>query len=352
MPIAGKDTKRLQTALLKETKRRCNRYIDTVYAGGGTPTLLPPEFWQRFFEVLRNTVFTGYLTETTIETNPGILQFNELSEYKKAGFNRLSIGVQSFSDRDLEVLGRIHDSIQSVDTYSDARKAGFENISIDLIYGIPGQTLEDWEYSLLKAIELSPEHISCYELSIEKGTPLALEIYSGNLNKPDEETCVQMYLLTDRLLKENGYLHYEVSSFARGEKFISKHNSKYWSRAPYIGLGPSAHSFDGYIERRVNVSDIEEYYRDVEDGLWGSWTEEVLFKADVNLEKVMLGLRCIQGFDPDDVDIDREYLEKMISDGKVTVEDGRVIPTVRGMLFADGDAVILTPNPAPEFPFD
>ena len=350
IPVIEENTERLQTALLTEMKYRCRGYIDTIYAGGGTPTLLPPEFWEKFFEVLRNTAFTDHLTEKTIETNPGMLHSGKLTEYREAGFNRLSIGIQSFIDRDLEILGRIHNSHEAVSTYNQARKAGFADINIDLIYGIPGQTITDWKRNLEKAIELSPEHISCYELSIERDTPLEEKINNGSLVKPDEDICRTMYFMADEILKENGYLHYEVSAYARGEEFISKHNSNYWNRTPYIGLGPSAHSFDGDIKRTMNIPDIEEYCRNIKISSLSPWKRDVLSEPDIILEKVMLGLRCIQGFDLDEVEIDNEYLETMISNGKVTLENRRITPTVLGMLFADGDAVLLSPEiDAPSF---
>lgn len=348
-PVSGENTDILQAALLTELRRRNLTFIDTVYAGGGTPTLLSVKFWRAFFKEVKNTGLADDRPEITIETNPGTTNPSELVKYREAGFNRLSIGIQSFKNCDLEILGRAHSSTEAVSTYKAARKAGFENINIDLIYGIPGQTRDGWKANLKRLTDLKPEHISCYELSVEEGTPLKREIKSGSLSKPTDEVCAEMYFLADEYLKSKGYFHYEVSSYARGEEYISKHNSKYWNRSPYIGLGPSAHSFDGDTERSWNPASIREYCSQMKDDAPEVREVDILSNEDINLEKVMLGLRCKQGVNLSEVSINADYLDEMIKDGKAIIEDRTLIPLASGMLFADGDAQLLIDNT--ELPF-
>lgn len=339
---------RFCSASTEEMKRKAAGVsIGTVYAGGGTPTILPPEFWSGFLSTLDEIADTSDVPEMTIETNPGAVLPDVLAEFRKAGFNRLSIGIQSFNPRELETLGRIHSPEQAINTFSKARGAGFQNIGIDLIYGIPDQTPDDWRSNLKKAIELSPEHISCYELSIENGTPIADLVNNGELSKPSEDHCSQMYFLADEFLKEAGYMHYEVSNYARGDENISRHNSSYWNRTPYIGLGPSAHSFDGKRTRSWNVCGIDEYLSLIEHDRSPVEETEELDTQDIALEMLMLGLRWQAGADIEEIEektgfrINEQYLDRMIGSGRVQVSGSRILPTAEGMLLADGDAADL-----------
>lgn len=335
-------------ALLSELEQRVrDNSIGTIYAGGGTPTLLPPEFWSEFLTLVDDIADASEIHECTIETNPGAVNERELSALRQIGFNRLSIGVQSFSDTALETLGRIHSSIGAVETFRSARKAGFGNISIDLMYGIPEQTLKDWLDDLKRIEDLAPEHISCYELSVEEGTPIAEAIGAAELSKPEEESCREMYFMADEILAECGYFHYEVSNYARGKSFISQHNSSYWDRTPYIGLGPSAHSFNGKNTRRWNVASIEEYLRRMKNGKSPAAGREEIAIEQVALEAVMLGLRCSTGIDLDKIEtetgvnINRDHLNAMIENNRVILSGSEFVPTVEGMLYADGDSIDL-----------
>jgi len=326
--------------------RAGNSSFLTVYAGGGTPTLVPAVFWAEFLTRFDDLADTSGVEERTIETNPDTVTESELFALRQAGFDRLSIGVQSFDDSTLEILGRIHTSSRALETFRSARKAGFENISIDLMYGIPKQTLKGWREDIKRIEDLAPEHISCYELSVEEGTPMARDI-SGELSKPGEEICRDMYFAADEILAEYGYLHYEVSNYAKGNDFISRHNSAYWDRTPYIGLGPSAHSFDGKYTRSWNAGSIEEYLRKISNGESPVADREEISPEQEALETLMLGLRCTTGIEPDKIEADtgvminRNYLNAMVRNHRIHISGNRFLPTAEGMLFADGDSINL-----------
>jgi oxygen-independent coproporphyrinogen-3 oxidase len=339
---------RFGAALLKELEMKLRDVsVSTLYAGGGTPTLMPPGFWREFMDRLRSLADLSRLRESTIETNPAAAVGIGLGELRAAGFDRLSIGAQSFIPAELETLGRIHSAEQAVETVRAARTAGFSNTSIDLICGIPGQTMECWLDNLWKAVLLAPEHISCYQLSLEEGTPMYAMVSRGDLCMPPEDLCAEMYLNADRLLTASGYLHYEVSNYALGLRSVALHNSAYWDRSPYIGLGPAAHGFDGDGTRSWNVTDSAAYAASVEEGRLPEEGREELTPRDAALEMLMLGLRMTAGVDLDavralpDVEIDPLHLSRMVSSGRVVQEGARVLPTPLGMLFADGDAAIL-----------
>ena len=323
------------------------RVIKTIYAGGGTPTLLPPEFWKGFLAEAGEIADVAPVAECTIETNPGVVTERELHVLRETGFNRLSIGVQSFNDTLLETLGRIHTSDQAIDVFRSARKMEFRNISIDLMYGVPGQTMKEWIIDLEHIEKLDPEHISCYELSVIEGTAMYKSINDGALSKPDEEACRDMYFAADEILTGIGYLHYEVSNYARGKSCVSRHNSSYWNRIPYIGLGPSAHSFDGKSTRSWNVSSLEQYLQRISDGQSPTADSEVITNEQAAIEMVMLGLRCSAGIDMKKIEtetgisINRDYLNTMIKNSRVLPSGSRLVPTAEGMLHADGDSVNL-----------
>ncbi|OPL18056.1 MAG: hypothetical protein AVO35_07820 [Candidatus Aegiribacteria sp. MLS_C] len=335
-------------ALLKEMEMRLGGVRTcTLYVGGGTPTILPASFWKTFHEELARLAFVSGISESTIETNPGTVSGHELEELRNSGFDRLSIGVQSFNGDILGTLGRIHDAIQSVTCFSEARSAGFRNISVDLIYGIPGQTLEIWKEDLRRTLELGPEHISCYELTLEEGTPMLESVRSGSITMPGEDSCTEMYFLADEILTSAEYAHYEVSNYARGNRYSSLHNCSYWRRSPYIGLGPSAHSFDGIDTRSWNLKDVDEYNRRLLSGRLPLAGSEILTERQTAIERIMLGLRCCGGVDLDaleretGVTIDRDYLRIMLEHGRVVEVDSRIVPTAYGKLFADGDSLNL-----------
>ncbi len=338
-------------ALLEETATALlpGAAITTLYAGGGSPSLIAPGRWRTFFRKLAMQVDLTGLAESTIEVNPATSSFGDIEGYREAGFDRISIGIQSFGKRELTLLGRLHTVEQAEETYNFARRAGFSSIGIDLIYGIPGQTVEDWERSLIKASSMRPEHISCYELTVDTETPFGELRSEGKLMKPDEDTCAEMYFHAHQALTDAGYSHYEVSSYALGGENRSKHNSGYWNRTPYTGLGPSAHSFDGADLRWWNTSDIESYLESLESCETPVLGSELLTAEQQVHELVMLGMRHTGGFDLEDLQRfgallaceGDTLLDRLSSEGHLTREDTRIRPSASGMLLADGIALEL-----------
>lgn len=234
--------------------------IRTLYIGGGTPSILSPEN----LATAISSIPTENLTEFTIEVNPEDVTPEKVAAWRSLGINRVSMGVQSFVDRELEFVGRRHTAGDAMRAYEILRRGGFTNISLDLIYGLPLQTLESWQYSLDRLLALSPEHFSAYALSYEPGTRLYAMLVSGKLDPVDDDTVADMYDLLEVQAGEAGFLHYEISNFARPD-FHSRHNSSYWDSTPYLGLGPAAHSFDSRL-RRYNPSDTTRWLDAVERG--------------------------------------------------------------------------------------
>ncbi len=231
------------------------RTVDTVFIGGGTPTTLPREMMLELLDGVKRHFAIAPGVEWTMETNPATVSVADLKKYRRAGVNRLSIGVQSFRDAELEMLGRVHTALQAEEAIGQARAAGFDNISIDLMYGIPGQTRETLRTSLEKAVALEPDHISLYNLILEEGTPLFVQ--KDSLDLPDEDTEYEMYESAVIYLESHGYMQYEISNFAKDGK-VCRHNLKYWNCEEYLGLGPAAHSY--YNERRFSFKrDISAY---------------------------------------------------------------------------------------------
>ncbi len=266
--------------------------VDTVYIGGGTPSVFGGKRLEKLLKELAAKTQLSRQAEITVEVNPESVDDKLLKRLKASGVNRLSMGVQSADDRELRSLGRLHDWQGAVKAFKLAREY-FDNISLDLIYGLEGQTLEGWLDTLQKTIDLGPEHISCYCLKVEEGTPLALR----GCVQPDEDVQADMYLRAVELLEQHGYRQYEISNFARGGH-ISRHNSKYWDLSPYLGLGCAAHSFYGG-QRFSFVRDLRAYI----DGVEGRRpvVEELDELAYINRsgEYVMLKLRTTEGIDPD-----------------------------------------------------
>ena len=263
-----------------ETKYNETKYcVDTVFLGGGTPSLMTPSQLSRIMEALRNTYNVDPDAEISMEINPGTADFTKLRAYRKAGVNRLSIGVQSFDDAELRMLGRIHTAEEAREIFHAARKAGFSNINLDLMSALPGQTLESWSKTLREAIELGPEHISAYSLIIEEGTPLADMLENGRLPLlPSEEEDREIYHFTGKFLVKSGYRRYEISNYAR-DGYVCRHNCGYWTGHEYFGLGLGASSDLGG-ERFRNPSDMEEYRRATDEA-------EAAFAARTGAEDAM-----------------------------------------------------------------
>lgn len=267
--------------------------IETLYFGGGTPSLLTPHELGDFIRQVREQWPDAPLEEVTVEANPDDLSLSYLAALRREGANRLSIGIQSFLDRDLQWMHRRHDARTAVEAVKAARRAGFGNLSIDLIYGVPQMTREEWRYNLEQALELQPEHISAYHLTIEPQTPFGRQARRGTLREADPETSRAQFALLREMLCGAGYEHYEVSNFALPER-RARHNSHYWDGTPYLGIGPSAHSFDGE-RRQWNVANLSRYLELLPQGAQCE-TEALTPDMQYN-EYVMTRLRTAEGID-------------------------------------------------------
>jgi oxygen-independent coproporphyrinogen-3 oxidase len=244
-------------ALRREIKAACSSdtEIPSIFFGGGTPTLLPPELLSSVLEALKASFNVLSDAETSTEANPGTVTRGFLERLRSAGFNRLSLGVQSLFENELARLGRIHTPEEAIQAFNDARAAGFANINLDLMYGIPEETRNSWRRTLQRVLELGPEHISLYSLSIEEGTPFFRMYNSGDLELPGSEAEADMYEEAIRILTGAGFVHYEISNFAR-PGFQCRHNVTYWKNEPYFGFGAGAASFLGGV-RRTNASAVQ-----------------------------------------------------------------------------------------------
>lgn len=267
-----------------------DRIVKTLYVGGGTPSILPPELLKEAVSAIRETFRIAEEIEFTVEVNPDDITEDYAGSLREMGVNRVSMGVQSFKDSHLKWMRRRHDSQTAVNAYRILRKAGFDNISLDLIFGFPLMTVGDWEDNLDTIIELSPEHISAYQMGIDPDTPLERMEKSGEFSLPSQEDSERMYKILQAKLKAAGYAQYEVSNFCK-PGYHSRHNSSYWNRTPYLGLGPGAHSFIG-MAREWNTSDIATWCNlsilPLREG-------ETLSPEDVFNEILMLGLRTAAG---------------------------------------------------------
>jgi oxygen-independent coproporphyrinogen-3 oxidase len=270
------------------------------------------------------------------------LSSDKIAAYKDLGVNRLSVGVQSFNDLELAFLGRRHTALQTVEALEAARAAGFANLGLDLIYGLPGQTLRGWTLTLDQALSFHPEHLSCYQLTYEPGTPLGRRKARGEVAGATEEEEQELFLLTSRFLEERGYLHYEISNFARqgepgSDPYYSRHNRKYWRHVPYLGLGPGAHSFQDGV-RWWNRSSVKQYCQSLAQGRTPVADREILSTEQLRLEALYLGLRTREGVS---LDLLRQIpgwenaLRKLEKAGLMEVNQDRVVPTLEGFLLAD-----------------
>ncbi len=269
--------------------------VGSIYFGGGTPSIFPPDWIHRILETLDQRLSISSETEINLEANPGTLSARHLSGYREAGVNRLSIGVQSFRDEELNVLTRIHSAKEARHYCLQARETGFDNISLDLIFAIPGQTSSSWNYSLHQALAFTPEHISTYCLTLEPGTPLYQSVLRGEIEPAPEDLEADLYNQSMRVLAENGYEQYELSNFCRPGRY-SRHNQAYWHLTPYIGIGPSAHSFI-HGHRRWTVASVHGYCHQIEGGRLPVAGTEHLTAEQMATEAVMLGLRQRRGLD-------------------------------------------------------
>jgi len=332
-------------ALFKEMAMYRNDFnsFDTVYIGGGTPSLLSPEQLESILVRIRENFDLISDPELTVETNPADLNRSSLESMREIGFNRINIGVQSFDQEVLAFLGRRHSVKQAISAIEASREAGFHNIGLDLIYGVPGQAIDSWHDTLKQAVAFSPEHLSCYQLTLETKTSLGKRYQAGEFSIPGEELQYEFFMRTSRFLEDAGYIHYEVSNFTRGAELASRHNQKYWDHSPYLGLGPAAHSFHDN-RRRWNHRSVDQYITSINRGNLPVEETEILTMEQLRLEALYLGLRtkkgvCLEDF-KDQYNCDlftekKEMLDKLQEEGFIFIQDDHLYPTSTGLAVAD-----------------
>ncbi len=281
--------------------RAARQKVHSIYLGGGTPSLLSPEQIHEILSVVHSHFTLDEAAEVTLEANPGTIDKQYLAAVKTTGINRLSLGVQSLDDGELALLGRIHTASQAREAVRLARNAGFTNLSFDLIYGLPGQTLAGWRKTLDEIIALNPEHISLYPLTLEDDAPMRLAIEKGEIQQIDPDLTADQYELAQDRLQEHGYSHYEISNWAK-QGYECRHNLVYWHNLPYLGAGVAAHSYvDGH--RLANTADLDSYLNAFSGNLPPAWELDEEIGPELQLsETVILGLRLSEGIGLDDIE--------------------------------------------------
>ncbi len=321
--------------------------IDTIYFGGGTPSLLTGNRLQEIMATLQDNYTISQNAEITLETNPDDINTQALLQWQKAGINRLSIGIQSFSEADLQWMNRAHNAIQAGNSIYMAKEAGFENITIDLIYGTPGLEDNQWQINLQKAIEFQIPHISCYALTVEPKTALANRIQNRIAEDVDPDKQARHFSMLVQTMREEGYEHYEISNFAK-PGFRSRHNSSYWQGQPYLGLGPSAHSFTG-TRRQWNVANNSLYLQSLQQDQVPFESEDLTQVQQLN-EYIMIRLRTIEGiplteftknFGPEKTETLVLAARKHVDSEHLLVSDTSIRLSDTGKFLADGIAADL-----------
>ncbi len=319
--------------------------ITTIYIGGGTPTILSEKEIRGLFKAMRDNYVIAPDAEITIEANPGNISEDKARKLLDSGINRISIGIQSLIDKELIILGRSHNAEDAIKAVKDVRSAGFKNISIDLIYGIPlpkfqisNFKFQNWEYSLQKTLELEPEHISMYELTPEKDTPLYEDIESERLVMPDEGVISEMYYAGIDILKEHGYVHYEISNFAK-PCYECRHNLNYWNMGEYLGIGAGAHSFFNR-KRAANIRDIKHYIKSINDNRIPVEEEHYITNDEALKEFIFLGMRKTDGIDmkllPDKkTKLMKKAVENLVSHGLLEIKGNYLRLTRKGLLLSN-----------------
>ncbi|MHC4270205.1 MAG: radical SAM family heme chaperone HemW [Planctomycetota bacterium] len=317
-------------------------FFTTVFIGGGTPTVLNEAQLSRLLRLIAKHVNVSNLKEYTIEVNPGTLNDEKSLILQNNHVGRISIGIQSFNDKYLKLLGRIHSASEAIDIFTDLREKGFGNISIDLIYGYPAQTLNEWILDLRKCINLGPEHISAYCLSYEQGTPIVEMTDSGALKKLSEEEELKMYELTNDFLCNKGYMHYEISNFAKRDKEC-QHNTVYWENREYIGIGAGAFSYING-ERYCNIKDVREYISSVRSKKKLICFSEKLPQKKRASEILIMALRMTSGISKEDFfarsgfdlnELFEKQLNNLTQAGLINFDDERIKLTKKGLSIAD-----------------
>jgi oxygen-independent coproporphyrinogen-3 oxidase len=317
--------------------------IDTIYFGGGTPSALSPDQIGHILQALRESLSIRDDAWIFFEANPEDVTPESARAWRDLGVRTLSLGIQSFDADALRFLGRRHSPEQARQSFEIARAAGFDTVSIDLIYGLSGQTPEAWRRTLEEAVSLDPDHISCYQLTIHEGTPFGFRLARGKMAELPEPVQADLFLLTHHFLADHGLPAYEVSNFARGAEHQSRHNRKYWDHTPYLGLGPSAHSYSE-TRRWWNERRLKPYELKLDSGQRPIDGGEDLTPSDLALEALMLGFRTAAGIDGgrfrerygiDLLTSNAGLIERLESEGLLRIESSRLIPTLEGLAVAD-----------------
>ena len=327
------DAVRIEGRLYKERFH----IFDSLYIGGGTPTVLDERQLAALMEFLTEGFAFHSGSEITVEANPEGLSRQKLKTLRDLGVNRVSLGVQSFDDGELRYLGRRHSFKQALEAFDILRSLGFANVGLDLIYGFEIQSLSAWKKTIDRALELDPEHISCYQLTFEPGASLMKMKTAGCVRPIGKKLETAFFIWTSRYLERHGYLHDEISNFARSPELMCRHNRKYWSHVPYLGLGPSAHSFQAG-RRWWNVRSIERYCRLLAGGNAPVEDAEVLSEEQLDIESLALGLRTKEGVSLHawrSGSRPATPLEEARKSGLVRVDGERILPTRKGFLVAD-----------------
>ncbi len=320
--------------------------FDTLYIGGGTPSLMAPEQLWTLRQHLETCLPMAEDSWLGLEANPEDVTAENLQAWRQIGFQFLSLGIQTFDERGLRFLGRLHHPQDCRRSAMLAREVGLTTLSFDLIYGLPGQTEESWRADLLAALELRPDHLSCYQLTVETGTPFGFRRDRGELTELTKERQADLFFLTHELLADHGFEAYEVSNFASAPRHRSVHNRKYWRHTPYLGLGPSAHSFAGR-QRWWNARKIKPYGSRIHQGERPILEHESLTPSQLLLEKIMLGLRTPLGVDLDELggslgsdlwEINRSLIDELAATGLLGVEERRLRPSLAGLAVAEAMA--------------
>ena len=317
--------------------KKAFQQFDSLYFGGGTPSLIDEKGFIEILTALRTQFTFSPDTEITVEMNPDDVTAEKLESYRKLGVNRISLGVQSLNDKELAFLKRRHTAEGAKKTLALIKGHGFDNVGIDLMNGLPGQTEKHWMKTLEAVLSFGPAHISCYQLTIGSKTVFGKMLQEGKLKMPSEEKQRKIFLSTSRFLQEQGFIHYEVSNFARGEGYRSRHNLKYWRHISYLGLGPAAHSFQNN-RRWWNVRSVEQYCAALNKNTKPIEGDERLSPEQLELERLFLGFRNLEGVNTRNT-FNRppceDALKKLITSKHVEVHSGKIIPTVKGYLIAD-----------------
>ena len=333
-------------ALAKEMQLRkseVDEVVETIYFGGGTPSVLTSEEINFLIKEVYSNFKVAENPEITLEANPDDLSINRIIELSKSPINRLSIGIQSFFEEDLQLMNRVHNAEEAKKSLAKATKY-FDNISIDLIYGIPNLTNEMWKQNIETALSFGVPHISSYALTVEPKTALKKLIQTGKISEPKDEVAQEHFQILVDTLQENGFIHYELSNFGK-ENYFSKNNSAYWLGKKYLGIGPSAHSYDG-ISRSWNIANNSIYLKEIQEGKLPNEVE-ILSKEDRYNEYIMTGLRTIWGISLDRIknefgEVFLNYLlkqaEKFLSDDLLSITDNILKTTRKGKFLADGIA--------------